>query len=163
VFCRGRRVRSGTWWLLGPKREDLPKTLRYPRFLKLLVELVKDCRERYGCEPVIAYELVNFSTGTISAQTHGGLRAMIHVVSFQATTPLTLIPVPVGTWKRLSVGNGSAKRKEYVAVMNELCGLMMIQKDEDQAAAIGVGLTALLQVFHDEQAAPKTTRRRRKS
>ena len=155
-------MRSGTWHLRGPKKTDTPKELRYPRFLKNLTDLVEDCRSRYRCEPVLAYEEVNFVKSTDQITNHGAMRALVFVVSFMAAQQRVVHRVPTGTWKRLVVHNGSAKKPEYIGRINQLLGLELEEEDEDHAAALGVGLAVLLKEFHDEQAQKASVKRRRK-
>jgi Holliday junction resolvasome RuvABC endonuclease subunit len=136
--------------------------LRFVRYLKHLRELIAECRKDYGSELVVAYEEVRHSSSTDAAHIHGGLRAMIHVVC--CCGPISEVPIPTGTWKRLVVGNGAAKQAEYVPAISEILGLTLnVKKDEDEAAALGVGLAALLQAFYDEQIKTKNPRSRRSS
>lgn len=71
-----------------------------------------------------------------AAHNHGAFLALCESVAYREE--LESVPVEVSTWKK-SIGAKSQSKQAYVDAVNARYGLKLTLKEEDQAAAIGVG------------------------
>lgn len=150
VFYRGRRMRSGTWYLEGKTKlekeaikghPDFDRLWAFPKLMRLLQALIDDCTRRYKTPPVVVYELVmsHGPAGVYAAQKYGGWLACFSLLRTAYLKKVLFEPMHVGTWKRLFVGHGNATKKEYVAAVNAQFGLTLkVTSGEDEAAALGI-------------------------
>lgn len=166
VFYRGRRMRSGTWFLLGPSQGQKPRTKRWNVLKTSLTQLIRDCHRRYNVLPVIAHEMVTFVSGGIAA-THvfGGWLCCIDQVNESYKNKIPIEKVKVSTWKSEILGErmGHAKLDIYVPIINKLLKLTLTKKEEDEAAACGVGLQAIRQLRGQYEAGIKRPKSKRRS
>lgn len=88
-------------------------------------------------DPTMAYELLTFGQrGYQAAHMYGGLKAMVELVAHHQGVPS--VPIPVSTWKK-AIGARGPGKPAFIAAVNQRFGLTLAPKDEDIAAAIGVG------------------------
>ena len=116
---------SGTWDL-KPKRLEGPG-MRYLRFRQLLHSLINEKNPE-----MVVFEEVRRHMGTAAAHVYGGLVAQLMALCEEMSILYT--SVPVGTWKKVVLGKGNAKKPvilEYARKhLNPKC------KTEDEADAL---------------------------
>lgn len=99
-------------------------------------------RELVGEATSVAYEKISVlrvHKGAGDAHCYGGLQ---HSLVRQATLhDVPLLPIELNTWKR-HIGAKCVPKQSYVDRVNAITGLALTLRDEDTAAAIGVGLLA---------------------
>lgn len=139
----GSRVASGTFRLVSKKGEH--SGARWERARRLLQnKIAAPANDPVGdmhSTVRVVYEKVRRHPGTSAAHVYGALEAALQ----EACVPLELEPEPieVSTWKKAATGNGRAKQPVYVPAMAKHFDINLdVVKDEDQAAALGIGLTA---------------------
>ena len=155
-------MRSGTWFLEGrtAKERRLLKESpdyewldRFPKLHTHLAALIEDCRERYGCHPIVAYEKVmsHGLAGVNAAHTYGGWLSCFGMLNCAYRRQVRFVPIHVGTWKKVFVGNGHAKQREYVDAANQHFNLdLTVTYGQDEAAALGIGVTAIDRIQNEQ-------------
>lgn len=133
----GERVDSGTFRLANKKGDHV--SARWAR----AVECLEDKITYYDLVERVVYEKVRRHQGTDAAHVYGALEAALQTAC--CSINLTPEPVEITVWKKAAVGNGGAKQAVYVPAIAKLFKLKLnVEKNEDEAAALGVGLTAYL-------------------
>lgn len=114
------------------------------RWLTFLATLTLACNKAHGYAartepglvPLVVYEqwvMPLKASGAQAITIFGGMKALTELHS-----PM-YCGVSVGTWKRLSVGKGSATKQEYVNRASEIASRQFDLDDEDVCAAICIG------------------------
>ena len=118
-------------------RDDrkLPKGERFANFGALLSALTEEFQIKG-----MAMEHLTFFTSTSHSQSYGGFNAIAHLHAQLNEVPC--MELPVGTWKRIAIGKGNAKKPEIRRYMKDKYGFKKLPQ-EDSADAMGVALAAI--------------------
>jgi Holliday junction resolvasome RuvABC endonuclease subunit len=124
--CRTRSIKS---------KSDYERVIGFWRIIQEAHYIALEC---CSTRPIIAYEQVSSHKGTYAGHVYGGLKAIMDI-EFHGEQ---MLPLPVGTWKKLSVGSGRADKSEYIKFANDTFGLALRKRDEDMAAALCMAVAA---------------------
>ena len=117
---------SGVWDNSLKKNDN--KGIRYFRFENAFTAMLAR-----GAELVV-YEQVMRHRGTAAAHVYGGMEAILIKQCYKHE--IEYIPVPVGTWKKVVVGNGSSTPDVYRRFAQVNLGLKTDSYDEAAALCI---------------------------
>lgn len=137
-----RRIDSGTWRLDPSRRIEKgrePPATRWRLMRKHCAELLAQHGDRVI---TIAAEEVIRHAGPRAGHVHGGLRALLELAADDAGVPIRWINTTA--WQKFITGKGQAKREVYTPTIGRRFGLILdVEKNEDEAAALGLAVTAL--------------------
>lgn len=148
VRHNGELIESGTWnQTPRTKRKKNPQR-RGHRWQGFLANL-KTLRECYGLDPndtvVFCYEVVHRHTGVIAAHVYGGFLAVLELT--EVMWGIEWLPIEIGHWKEVCTGHSNADKELYIEAANKREHLNLEARDEDAAAAIGIGICCDKRIF----------------
>lgn len=151
----GTRRDSGAWHLaLRPATKTRPADHRATRWLAML-ERSRELLSKWRPAALVYERPVGRADGGGRATflLHGGLLAQLEIAAFEFGREqrpafgddyeLPIIELSPGEWKRAMTGSGAAKKPAYIAGANELHGLHLDARGEDEAAALLIAGAAI--------------------
>ena len=141
----GSRCASGAWHLaLRPATKTREADHRAVRWIAML-EHSRALLEKWRPAALVYERPVGRADGGGRATflLHGGLLAQLEIAAFGLDYELPIVELSPGEWKRAMVGNGAAKKPEYIAAANARHELHLDARGEDEAAALLIAGAAI--------------------
>lgn len=137
VLENGKLVDSGRWSLYP--NTSKPRAFRWVNFERELDGLVAKYKAN-----VVAFERVRRHAGVGAAHVYGGFLASLERLEMRWPTTLVLpplvVPMEISTWRKASVGIGSATKTETLRWVKRT--FRYNAKTEDEAEAIAIAVAA---------------------
>jgi len=126
AYFDGSKVSYGVWELYSKRDEGVG--YRYIRFKHFLSKL----KQEQGID-VMFYEEVRRHAGVSAAHMYGAIVG--HLQAFCEENKIPYKSIPIGTWKKHSIGSGNANKEKVLEVMKKKYPEL---EQQDAADALGI-------------------------